>query len=84
MVELIKMVEKQNTLITLKYGTYFVFLKISFKVCNGACIVPSFDKKTHIHPFLLSVFKMNDTIVPSARWNLLPPVTLTRRAYTST
>ena len=29
-------------------------------------------------------FNKNKNIVPGARWNLLPPVTLTRRAYTAT
>ena len=39
----------------------FVFWNISFKVCNNACIMPRFGKN-HFHQFLLSVFKMNDTI----------------------
>ena len=37
-----------------------VFWNISFKVCNSACIMPSFGKN-HFHPFLLS-FLMNDTV----------------------
>ena len=39
----------------------FVFWNIAFKVCNNACIVPSFDKN-HFHPILLSVFKINDAV----------------------
>ena len=39
----------------------FVFWFFKFKVCNNACIMHSFGKKNHFHPFLLSVFKMNDT-----------------------
>ena len=33
----------------------FVFLNISFKVCNNDCIMPSFGKT--IHQFLPSVFE---------------------------
>ena len=39
----------------------FLFWNISFKVCNNACIIPSFGKK-HFHQFLLIVFKMSDTV----------------------
>ena len=39
----------------------FVFWNISFKVCNNACIMPRFGKN-HVHPFLFSVFKINDTV----------------------
>ena len=38
-----------------------VFLDISFKVCNIACIMPRFGKN-NFHQFLLSVFKMNDNV----------------------
>ena len=38
----------------------FVFWNISFKACNNSYIMPGFFKN-HIHPFLLSVLKMNDT-----------------------
>ena len=40
----------------------FVFWNFSFKVCNNACIMPSFGKKNVFHQFLLSGFKMNDTV----------------------
>ena len=49
------MVENRNTLVTIYYGTYFVFWDISFKVCNSACIMPSFDKNNHFIHFY-SVF----------------------------
>ena len=39
----------------------FVFWNISFKVCNNACIMPRFGKN-NFHRFLISVFKMNDTV----------------------
>ena len=39
----------------------FVCWNISFEVCNNACIMPSFGKN-NFHQFLLSVFKMNDTV----------------------
>ena len=39
----------------------FVFWNFAFKVCNNACIMPSFGKNV-FHQFLLSVFKMNDTV----------------------
>ena len=45
MIELIEMAEKLNTLITINYGNYFVFWDFSSKVCNNACIMPSFGKK---------------------------------------
>ena len=38
-----------------------VFWNISSKVCNNACIMPSFGKKK-FHQFLLSVFLMDDTV----------------------
>ena len=44
MVELIEMVENHNTLITINYGTFFVFWNISFKVYNNAWIMPRFGK----------------------------------------
>ena len=40
----------------------FVFWDISFQVCNDDCIMPIFGKKNSFHPFLLGVFKMNDTV----------------------
>ena len=40
-IELIYIVEKHNTLITINFGTYFCILEFSFKVCNTAWIVPS-------------------------------------------
>ena len=39
----------------------FLFLNISFKVCNNSCIMPRFGKN-HFHPFLPSVFLINDTV----------------------
>ena len=55
------MVEKNNSLFTINYGTTFLSWNISFKVCNNACIMHSLEKN-HFHQFLLSVFKMNDTV----------------------
>ena len=39
----------------------FVFENISSKVYNNACIMRRFGKN-HFCQFLLSVFKMNDTV----------------------
>ena len=39
----------------------FVFWNIPLKVCNHACIMRSFGK-THFHPLLLSVFKIDNTV----------------------
>ena len=36
MIELMKIVEKHNTLITINHSTYFVFLNLSLKFCNNA------------------------------------------------
>ena len=38
-----------------------VFWNISFKVCNNACIMPTFGKN-QFHQFLLSVLKINNTV----------------------
>ena len=38
-----------------------VFWNILFKVCNNACIILRIGKN-HFRQFLLSVFKMNDTV----------------------
>ena len=46
MIELIEMVEKNNTLSTMNFP---------FKLCNNACIMPIFGKN-HFHPFLTSGF----------------------------
>ena len=62
MVELIEMVEKNNTLITINYGTFYLIWNISFRVCNNAWIMPRFGKQ-HFHPFSLSIFKMNDILL---------------------
>ena len=61
MIELIEMVEKYNTLITINYGTYFVVWIISFRFFNNTCIMPSFGKRT-CSSILLRVFKINDTV----------------------
>ena len=41
-IELIYIVERHNSLITINCGTYFVFWDFAFKVCNIASIMPSF------------------------------------------
>ena len=38
-----------------------LFGGVSFKVCNNACIMPSFGKKC-FYQFLLGVFKTNDAV----------------------
>ena len=38
---------------TISYGTYFLFWDISFKVCNNACIMPSFGKNKFINFYSL-------------------------------
>ena len=39
-IELIDIVEKQNTLITISCGAFFCILEFLFKVCNNAYIMP--------------------------------------------
>ena len=47
------MVEKHNSLIIINYGTYFIFWDITFKVCNNACIIPSFGKIINFYSVFL-------------------------------
>ena len=54
------MVLKHNTLITITDGNIFVFWNFSFKVCNNACIMPSFCD--FFQPFSPSSFKMKYSI----------------------
>ena len=61
MIELIEMVLKHNTLITITDGNIFVFWNFSFKVCNNACIMPRFGKNAFSSIFT-QCFKMNDTV----------------------
>ena len=61
MIELIEMLLKHNTLITINICGIFCILNISFKICNNASIIPRFGKKC-FHQFLFSVFKINDTV----------------------
>ena len=44
------------SLITINYGT-FLFWDISLKVCNNACIMPSFVKKIILVNFYLVFLK---------------------------
>ena len=55
------MAEKHNSLITITYVTFSIFCNIPFEVCNNYCIMPIYGKN-NIHQYLLSVFKMNDTV----------------------
>ena len=58
MIQVIGMVLKKNTLITISYGTNFGILDFfSFKVCNNGCIMPSFIKKIIFINFYSVFFK---------------------------
>ena len=61
MIELIEMVEKHNTIITITYGTSFVFWNFYSKsvIMLVLCLALA---KTYFHQFLLSVIKINDTV----------------------
>ena len=41
-IELVGIVEKHDTAITINCGTYFLLYNVSFKVCDDAWIMPSF------------------------------------------
>ena len=62
MVELIEMVEKYNTLITINYGAYFLCFGIFHSKSVIMLVLCLYLAKKHFHPFLLSVFKINDTV----------------------
>ena len=61
MIELIKMVGKYNTLITLNYGTFLCFGIFHSKSVIMLLLCLDLEKNL-FYPFLLNVFKMNGTV----------------------